>query len=70
LQLHPDKTQIVHLARGEQGFDFLDWHRRKIRSSRRPSRFYLLRFGGRPITPSHVLETAGLDWWSCSLGPE
>jgi RNA-directed DNA polymerase len=28
LRLHPEKTRIVHLARGAEGFDFLGFHHR------------------------------------------
>ena len=41
LQLHPDKTGIVHLAGGRAGFDFLGWHHRKVASVHRRGRFYL-----------------------------
>ena len=44
LQLHPDKTRIVHLARGAQGFDFLGWHHRKVPSIRWRGRYYLQRW--------------------------
>jgi group II intron reverse transcriptase/maturase len=44
LQLHPDKTGIVHLARGGQGFDFLGFHHRKVESWRRRGRFHLQRW--------------------------
>jgi RNA-directed DNA polymerase len=37
LRLHPDKTRIVYLGGGEDGFDFLGFHHRKTPS----------RFGGR-----------------------
>jgi group II intron reverse transcriptase/maturase len=32
LQLHPDKTRIVCLMRGQQGFDFLGFHHHKVES--------------------------------------
>ena len=32
LRLHPDKTRIVHLGGGEDGFDFLGFHHRKTPS--------------------------------------
>jgi RNA-directed DNA polymerase len=32
LRLHPDKTRIVHLKGGEDGFDFLGFHHRKTES--------------------------------------
>ncbi len=44
LHVHPDKTSIVHLARGVQGFDFLGFHHHKVGSWRRPGRFYLQRW--------------------------
>jgi RNA-directed DNA polymerase len=47
LQLHPDKTRIVHLHRGRQGFDFLGFHHRRRESWRRPGRWFLLRWPSR-----------------------
>ncbi len=44
LRLHPDKTGIVCLARGSQGFDFLGFHHRKMQSWRWRGRFYLQRW--------------------------
>jgi RNA-directed DNA polymerase len=44
LKLHPDKTGIVHLARGGQGFDFLGFHHQKVQSWRHRGRFYLRRW--------------------------
>jgi RNA-directed DNA polymerase len=41
LRLHPDKTRIVHLARGAEGFDFLGFHHRKVESAKYPGRYYL-----------------------------
>jgi group II intron reverse transcriptase/maturase len=41
LRLHPDKTRIVHLARGAEGFDFLRFHHRKRTSRNQPGRYYL-----------------------------
>jgi RNA-directed DNA polymerase len=41
LRLHPDKTRIVCLTDGEDGFDFLGFHHRKTPSSKRPDRRYL-----------------------------
>jgi RNA-directed DNA polymerase len=41
LRLHPDKTRIVHLARGAEGFDFLGFHHRMRESWKRPGRWYL-----------------------------
>ena len=32
LRLHPDKTRIIYLGGGEDGFDFLGFHHRKTRS--------------------------------------
>ncbi len=47
LQLHPDKTRIVHLHRGAEGFDFLGFHHRRRESWRRPGRWFLLRWPSR-----------------------
>jgi len=44
LRLHPDKTRIVHLAGGGQGFDFLGFHHHKVASWKRPGRYYLQRW--------------------------
>ena len=44
LHLHPDKTRIVGLARGRQGFDFLGFHHHKVASWRRRGRWYLQRW--------------------------
>ena len=41
LSLHPDKTRIVHLARGEQGFDFLGFHHHKVTNRKHPGRYFL-----------------------------
>jgi RNA-directed DNA polymerase len=41
LQLHPDKTRIVSLARGRQGFDFLGFHHRMRESWKWRGRYYL-----------------------------
>jgi RNA-directed DNA polymerase len=44
LHLHPDKTRIVGLSRGRQGFDFLGFHHHKVASWRRRGRWYLQRW--------------------------
>jgi len=44
LQLHPDKTRIVRLTKGEEGFDFLGFHHRKVEAWRWPDRFYMQRW--------------------------
>jgi len=44
LQLHPDKTSIVHLHHGAHGFDFLGFHHHKVESWRWPGRYYLQRW--------------------------
>jgi group II intron reverse transcriptase/maturase len=41
LQLHPDKTQIVDIRRGAQGFDFLGFHHRMVESQKRRGRWWL-----------------------------
>jgi RNA-directed DNA polymerase len=44
LHLHPDKTRIVGLTKGRQGFDFLGFHHHKVASWRRRGRYYLQRW--------------------------
>jgi len=41
LRLHPDKTRIASLAKGEEGFDFLGFHHRKVESWKWRGRYYL-----------------------------
>ena len=41
LRLHPEKTRIVHLARGAEGFDFLGFHHRMRESPKWRGRWYL-----------------------------
>jgi group II intron reverse transcriptase/maturase len=41
LRLHPEKTRIVHLARGAEGFDFLGFHHRMRPSWKWRDRWYL-----------------------------
>jgi len=41
LRLHPDKTRIVHLTRGTEGFDFLGFHHHMVESWKWPGRYYL-----------------------------
>jgi len=41
LRLHPDKTRIVCLRRGEEGFDFLGFHHRMREARNRKGRYYL-----------------------------
>jgi group II intron reverse transcriptase/maturase len=47
LRLHPDKTRIVRLRKGAEGFDFLGFHLRKRQSHRWPGRWYLYRWPSR-----------------------
>jgi RNA-directed DNA polymerase len=44
LHLHPDKTKIVRLTKGRQGFDFLGFHLHKVASWRWRGRWYLQRW--------------------------
>jgi RNA-directed DNA polymerase len=44
LHLHPDKTRIVDLRRGAEGFDFLGFHHHKVESWRWRGRWYLRRW--------------------------
>jgi RNA-directed DNA polymerase len=41
LQLHPDKTQIVCVRNGVQGFDFLGFHHRMVESRKRRDRYWM-----------------------------
>lgn len=41
LRLHPDKTRIIDLHHGAQGFDFLGFHHRMVASWKRPGRYWL-----------------------------
>jgi RNA-directed DNA polymerase len=44
LHLHPDKTRIVGLSEGRQGFDFLGFHHHRVESWRWRGRYYLQRW--------------------------
>ena len=44
LRLHPDKTRIVSLTQGEEGFDFLGFHHQMVASWNRPGRWSLHRW--------------------------
>ena len=46
LRLHPDKTRIVHLAGGAEGFDFLGFQHRMRESWKRRGRWYLQKWHG------------------------
>ena len=41
LQLHPDKTKVVCLRNGAEGFDFLGFHHRMVKSWKRRGRWWL-----------------------------
>jgi RNA-directed DNA polymerase len=47
LALHPDKTRVVYVGDGGQGFDFLGFHCRKVGSWRVRGRRYLHRWPSR-----------------------
>jgi RNA-directed DNA polymerase len=47
LRLHPTKTQLVFVGDGQQGFDFLGFHCRKVESWRYRGRRYLQRWPSR-----------------------
>jgi group II intron reverse transcriptase/maturase len=47
LELHPEKTRVVELAWGKEGFDFLGWHVTKRASARFRGRYYLNRWPSR-----------------------
>ena len=41
LRLHPDKTRIVDIRNGAEGFDFLGFHHRMVKSWKQPGRYWL-----------------------------
>jgi RNA-directed DNA polymerase len=41
LRLHPDKTRIVAIGKGEEGFDFLGFHHRMVESWKRRGRYWM-----------------------------
>jgi RNA-directed DNA polymerase len=41
LRLHPDKTKVVSLHKGQEGFDFLGFHHHMVESWKYEGRFYL-----------------------------
>ena len=47
LTLHPEKTRVVFVGDGQQGFDFLGFHCRKVESWRMRGRRYLHRWPSR-----------------------
>ncbi|MGZ4287120.1 MAG: group II intron reverse transcriptase/maturase [Solirubrobacteraceae bacterium] len=47
LRLHPEKTRIVHLARGTEGFVFLGFEHRMCESWKQPGRWYLQKWPSR-----------------------
>jgi Group II intron, maturase-specific domain len=44
MRLHPEKSGIVCLTRGGQGFEFLGFHHRKVESWKWRGKFYLQRW--------------------------
>lgn len=44
LRLHPAKTRVVNVGEGQEGFDFLGFHHRKVASWRWPGKRYLQRW--------------------------
>lgn len=44
LELHPEKTKVVNLAYGKEGFNFLGWYARKCPSARYPGKYFLNRW--------------------------
>ena len=41
MQLHPDKTRIVCVKDGAQGFEFLGFHHRMVESRKRRGRYWM-----------------------------
>jgi RNA-directed DNA polymerase len=48
LSLHPEKTRVVGIGDGRDGFHFLGFHCRKVESWRQPGRRFLWMWPGRP----------------------
>src|SRR5450759_3269707 len=44
LRLHPEKTRIVNLTKGAEGFDFLGFHNHMCESQKWPDHYYLYRW--------------------------
>jgi len=44
LRLHPEKTRIVNLTKGAEGFDFLGFHNHMCESEKWPGHYYLLKW--------------------------
>lgn len=62
LQLNPEKTRIVRLTRGAEGFDFLGFHLRKVESWKRRGRWYLQRWpSARAMSSIRAKVKAGTD---------
>jgi RNA-directed DNA polymerase len=47
LSLHPDKTRVVFVGDGREGFDFLGFHCHKVESWRQPGRRFFWMWPGR-----------------------
>ena len=47
LSLHPEKTRVVFVGDGRQGFDFLEFHHRKVASWKWRGKRYLHRWPSR-----------------------
>jgi RNA-directed DNA polymerase len=70
LQLHPDKTRIVCLMRGQQGFDFLGFHHHKVESWRWRGHYYLNRWpSDRAMNAirAKIREATGRDQMAASV---
>jgi hypothetical protein len=70
LQLHPDKTRIVCLIHGQQGFDFLGFHHHKVESWRWRGKYYLNRWPSDRAMNSiraRIREATGRDKMGASV---
>jgi hypothetical protein len=56
LELHPEKTRMVNLARGKEGFQFLGWTVRKRRSILRNPRLHFVQRWPSPKAMKRVRE--------------
>lgn len=62
LRLHAGKTRIVRLTQGEEGFDFLGFHHRKVKSWTWQGRYYLQKWPsdrGMAVIRSKIRDATG-----------
>lgn len=65
LILHPEKTRIVDLNRGKEGFNFLGFHFRKCASWKYPGKYYCLSWPSANAMKRirQKIKAIAADWW-------